>query len=99
MRSTDLLVRTPFNIEQLIDWIAQAKLYVYVKSDIKKLMDLTIRTVFDLCKDGEAEALDKVAQATGISESKLKSLCERVKREPSVSRLLELKNAHALSSI
>ncbi len=43
----DLLLRTPFNPGQLIDWIAQAKLYAYFKADIEKLRRVGIRTIFD----------------------------------------------------
>jgi hypothetical protein len=34
-----LLLKTPFNPSQLIDWIAQAKLYLYFKDDKKNFVE------------------------------------------------------------
>ncbi|MDJ0865284.1 MAG: hypothetical protein QNK03_04180 [Myxococcota bacterium] len=44
----ELILKTPFSGQALIDWIAQAKLYVYFKSGIVRLRQVGIRTVFDL---------------------------------------------------
>ena len=44
----ELIVRTPFNPLLLFDWIAQSKLYIYAKTNIKALRNASIRTNFDL---------------------------------------------------
>jgi hypothetical protein len=43
-----LMLKTPYSARQLIDWILQAKLCVYVGAGVKELRRLGIRTLFDL---------------------------------------------------
>ncbi|MGY6275012.1 hypothetical protein [Methylomonas sp. MgM2] len=84
----ELLLKTPFNPNQLIDWIAQAKLYLYIKSDIEKLRRVGIRTIFDvvgLC--GDEKGIEKIAEETQISSACLKLLCERFRQDKGGVRL------------
>jgi hypothetical protein len=86
----ELLVRTPFKPPVLIDWMAQAKLYVVFKSDISKLREIGIRTALDLRLLGGIEGhLAKIADATKMSETRLSSAYTIVVNDPSVSRLFD----------
>lgn len=84
----ELFLKTPFNPNQLIDWIAQAKLYLCFKSDITKLRKLGIRTIFDvrgLC--GAEERIARVSMEAELSAMSLTLLCERLRGDQSVARL------------
>jgi hypothetical protein len=84
----ELVLKTPFNPSQLIDWIAQAKLYVYFKDNIDRLRALGIRTVFDLhslCDDEEGLAL--LAEEGKISKVGLNVVCGRLKDDETTLRL------------
>ncbi len=64
----DLLLRTPYRAGQLIDWIAQAKLYLLVKDEIEKLRRVGVRSAFELAEIGDdAELLERLATAAEIS--------------------------------
>jgi hypothetical protein len=88
----ELVLKTPFNPSQLIDWIAQAKLYVYFKDNIDRLRALGIRTVFDLhslCDDEERLAL--LAEEGKISKVGLNIVCGRLKDDETTLRLFEFR--------
>ena len=88
----ELLLKTPFNAAQLIDWIAQAKLYTYVKADIEKLRRVGIRTVFDLkgaC--GVREQLLRIAAEVGASELALSLVYAQIKDDRGIERLFEFR--------
>ena len=90
----ELLVRTPFRPEILIDWIAQAKLYVLFKSDIHNLRKCSIRNVLHLEIVASAqEGLMEVAKCAGLSEAQLNNAYAIVKADASVARL---KKTHEL---
>lgn len=89
----ELLLKTPFNPSQLIDWIAQAKLYVYFKDEIAALRKEGVRSVFDLgyiCSD--EQLIGRLAETTNISGMNLKIVCQRVVEDKSVVRLHEFEN-------
>lgn len=86
----ELLLKTPFNPCQLIDWIAQAKLYVYFKSDIEALRRIGVRTIFDLrhvC--GDEQKVEQLAQAAQVSGISLTVVCNRMMEDQSIMRLFE----------
>lgn len=90
----ELLLRTPFNPRQLIDWIAQAKLYIYFKSDIMKLRKYGIRTAFDLITVGEKKhRLEELAAQTSIPEIHLQNVLEIMKADPDLD-MLQHANKH-----
>ncbi|WP_292988918.1 hypothetical protein [Nitrosomonas sp.] len=89
----ELLLKTPFNPSQLIDWIAQAKLYIYFRSDIEVLRRVGIRTVFDLrqiCSD--KQYIEQLANEANISNVYLNIVCQRVQDDQSVIRLHGFEN-------
>src|SRR6266487_5574137 len=51
----ELLIRTPFKPRLLIDWIGQARLYIYFKNDIVNLRKSGIRTIIDLKTSGNIQ--------------------------------------------
>ena len=94
----ELLLKTSFNPVQLIDWIAQAKLYLVFKDNIGKMRSVGIRTVFDykyVCEDeSNLEALEK---ETGISKLTLKLANELLNQDSAVINLEQF--SHRLNPI
>lgn len=61
---------------------------MYFKSEIDKLREIGVRTIYDLNIVGETEGrLNEVAQSTGIPELQLEIVCRRIKEDPSMGRL------------
>jgi uncharacterized protein with PQ loop repeat len=86
----ELLLKTPFNPCQLIDWIAQAKLYVYFKEDINRLRAMGIRTVFDLeSACGDQDRIAHITDGSGVSSLSLGIVCERISNNQGVTELQE----------
>lgn len=86
----ELFLKTPFNPSQLVDWVAQAKLYVYFKEDIEKLRRIGIRTIFDLCPLCEhQEQLAQLAEEVQISKLSLEMICGRLRADNGVARLYQ----------
>jgi hypothetical protein len=88
----ELIVRTAFNPEQVIDWIGQARLYTYFKDQVSALRGQQIRTVFDLLPIcGDQEMIDKLVSAAGIDGLGMRLFCDRLTDEPGVRELLEFR--------
>lgn len=86
----ELLVRTPFRPPALIDWIAQAKLYVAFKSDIVKLRTAGVRTALDLRLLGASEtSLAVLAKATEIDHARLSSVYALIAKDASIEFLAD----------
>jgi hypothetical protein len=84
----EVYLKTPFQAKQLVDWAGQAKLFMYFKSEIDKLREIGIRTIYDLKIIKETEGrLKEVAQSTGIPELQLEIVCRRIEEDPSMGRL------------
>lgn len=83
-----LLIKTPFNPKNLIDWIGQAKLYIHFKSSIDNLRECGIRTIFnfkDICNvQGE---LEKISKCSGIDLTHLEAVYQIIKEDPDIERL------------
>ena len=89
---TDLLLKTPYTPGKLIDWIAQAKLYIYFGEDIAGLRAVGIRTVFDFktsCNDPQQIA--QVAKEAKVSELKLRLVHQQVQDDHAIKKLLASK--------
>ena len=82
----ELLLRTPFPANQVIDWIAQAKLHVFLKDDIEKLRALGIRNAFDFVAEG-SERLDALAAETRLSKVQLSVVYHRLNDDPAIPAL------------
>ncbi len=87
----ELLLRTPFNPDQLIDWIAQARLYIYFKSELNKLRGVGIRTVFDLMDESWSEEdLERLAEAAQISPLLMTVAHRRIRNDRANASLMEI---------
>lgn len=89
----ELIIRTPFTPREIIDWIGQARLYIYFKEDIKHLRKAGIRTIFNLQLLGTDERnFDKIASLSEeVPLDKIKIVYEIIKEDPDIN---ELKRAH-----
>ncbi len=88
----ELLAQTSYNAKQLIDWIGQAKLYVYLKDDYQNLNKLGVRTVFDFitaCKT--KDLLEGISKASNIPEMTLSLLQQRFIEDKWLDRLNKYK--------
>ncbi|MEM7025343.1 MAG: hypothetical protein AAF637_22550 [Pseudomonadota bacterium] len=87
-----LILKTPFNGNQLIDWIAQAKLFVYVKEAIEPLRRNGVRSAFDLAELAKDEArIRELARLTDIQELTLVTIAERLLADANIGRLAEFR--------
>jgi hypothetical protein len=88
----ELLLRTPFNPRQLIDWIVQAKLYIHFKGNTLKLRNIGIRTAFDLVTVGKQEnRLTELANQTKIPAIHIQNVYDILSVDPDI-RMLECAN-------
>ncbi|MGB0713566.1 MAG: hypothetical protein ACPGUC_08410 [Gammaproteobacteria bacterium] len=95
----DLLLKTPYNPTQLIDWIAQANLYCYFKQDIADLRKLGIRNAFDFRAASEQdEDLQAIAEQTDIKPVTLRLVARQMKADPAVDQLREYRERLAVLS-
>lgn len=88
----ELIIRTPFNPREIIDWIGQARLYLYFKDHIKDLHNAGVRTIFNLHALGsDEENLKKIATLSeNVPLDKLKVVYEIIKNDADI---IELKRA------
>jgi hypothetical protein len=90
-----LMLKTPFKPSQIIDWIGQAKLYLFFKKDITALREIGIRTVFDIkavCVDESgmaqiAKHLSKGSDNDHRCNLYLRSVCKAIAEDTSVGNL------------
>lgn len=89
----ELIIRTPFNPREIIDWIGQARLYLYFKDDIIHLRKAGIRTVFNLYDLGkENDNLKKISGLSkDVSPEKIKIVFDIVKHDPDINELMRAK--------
>jgi len=87
----EMILKTPFNPRMILDWIAQAKLYVIVKDGIVELRKAGIRDVFGLitaCSEDQLAKLDKLSENIGTD---LSLVCADLKERPDIIVLLEIR--------
>ena len=83
----ELILKTPFNPRLLLDWIAQAKLYVTFKDDIDGLRKAGIRTVFDLQAAGGNNGLNSISELSKIPEQHLSVMYDVFNKNNNISVL------------
>lgn len=84
----DLVLKTPYNPSQIIDWIAQAKLYCYFKEDLAKLRSVGIRNAFDYCSAAEKEEeLSAISELTTMAPVHLKLVARQLSDDPTLEHL------------
>jgi|SRR6516162_1945606 hypothetical protein len=85
----------PYDLSLLVDWIAQAQLYVLVKDDVlQKLRAIYVRNVFDfdIRLKGE-QGRREVCEALGLPESAASAVLQQLECDPSYLRLREVREA------
>ena len=90
-----LLPRLPFDLGLLIDWIAQAQLYVLVKeAALTKLRDTYVHDIFDLYirlkNDGSRHA---VCESLGIEDAVGEVLVAQLESDAAFVRLQQTRDA------
>ncbi len=87
-RLTDLLAETPYGAGRLIDWIAQAKLYVIAKERMGALRRAGVRealTFQDLCRDDEARW--QLGEMPGLDAAFVELAAHTLGHDPHLDRL------------
>lgn len=84
-----LIIKTPFPMRTLLDWIAQAKLIMEFQENYKSLHAAGIRTVLDFwdaCKD-HPERIQMIADVSGIDSLTIEVNFQNISRDNSVMLL------------
>ena len=85
---TKLLIETPYEARQILDWIGQAKLVCYAKNDIEKLRSVGIRSIFDFKKGNKSiVALREISDLIGITSPLLEVIAEQVEADKGIDNL------------
>jgi hypothetical protein len=84
-----LLLNTPYDARELVDWILQAKLCVYFGEAMKELRRYSIRTVIDLAQLTQ-EDIDALAPETALTEFALQRARKAVQDDPEIERLRKI---------
>ncbi len=83
-----LLIKTPFETRQLLDWIGQAKLVIYAKSNTEALRDIGIRSVFDFFKGNKDKViLQDIAESRGIDPAMMGLIYEHIVNDEGIIAL------------
>jgi len=83
-----LLLRTPYQARELIDWILQAKLCVRVGGDVEALRHFGYRTISDLMRL-EDEQVESLAKETSLSLTCLKQAVQASRGDEELLRLIQ----------
>ncbi|WP_420387140.1 hypothetical protein [Roseivirga sp.] len=88
-----LIIKTPFPMRILLDWVAQAKLQIEFHEEVGKLHKVGIRSALDLTEavDGDISKLDRIAQASGIEPLSLEINYNNISKDKSVWLLDQFK--------
>jgi hypothetical protein len=81
----DLLLRTSFSTNQIIDWILQAKLHVHLKDHMLVIRKTGIRTAADFLDTAAQEA--EISEQTKIPSLTLKTIRHILERDVSIPNL------------
>ncbi len=88
----ELILKTPYRPRQLVDWMAQGRLCLSFKSDVKKLRMTGIRTILGFKIAGDEGKLDDIAQSTGLDSVYLNNVYHVFKDNPAIERLAKADN-------
>ncbi len=91
-----LIIKTPFESRQILDWIGQAKLMCHVKDDLEKVNKLGIRSIYDFIALKETynakgldnmNALQELGQSAGLTTPILAVVSEIANNDPGINNL------------
>lgn len=86
-----LLLRTHYSATQIMDWVGQARLYIYFKDDISKLRENCIRSSFDLIEIKDPEKINALCQRTGIDPESMSLFIDSSLNDPILVQLNKLR--------
>lgn len=84
-----LIIKTPFPMRTLLDWVAQAKLIMEFQADYSRLNSAGVRTVLDFldaCEQNE-RGIAEIAATSGVNELAVRINYQNVSKDNSVSVL------------
>ncbi len=85
---TTMLIETPYDARQLLDWIGQAKLLCYAGQNINKVRAVGIRTVYDLQKGQKSPAvLQRLGDSVGLNQPLLNVIYDQVNDDEGIRTL------------
>ncbi len=82
-----LLLRTPYQPRELIDWILQAKLCVRVGEDIAVLRRFGYRNIISM-QELDSEAMEELARESSLALSTLRQACKLQPADQDLGRLI-----------
>lgn len=89
-----LIIKTPFAVRTLLDWMAQAKLMIEFQDQTRELQKVGIRNVMDFLDalEEHPDRFDEIAKITGINKLALQVNFENIRSDRSVELLMHLRN-------
>ncbi|MFY0598440.1 MAG: hypothetical protein JXR03_02135 [Cyclobacteriaceae bacterium] len=84
-----LIIKTPFPMRILLDWVAQSKLIMEFQEDFYKLDKAGIRTILDFwdaCQQSE-NRIDEIAEVSGVNSLSLHINFQNISKDNSVAVL------------
>ena len=86
----DLVLKTPYGVNTLIDWVGQAKLHTRFRDDLDKLRKAGVRTIFDFVHIMDDENnRTKLSEQSSIELATLELAYTCVRRDKYIELLLE----------
>jgi len=87
---TQLMVKTPFTTREILDWIGQAKLLVYVKGEMDEYRRIGLRSAFDFFKGLKRRYdMQALAEAKGIDPTLMGLVFDQLRDDEGVKNLFE----------
>lgn len=85
---TELLKRTPFESREVLDWMGQAKLILYVRNNIDAFRAIGIRSAFDLFKGEKSkEELQALASQSNLNPVMVGLVYEQILNDEGINSL------------
>jgi hypothetical protein len=93
--------RLPYDLGLLIDWIAQAQLYVLVREQgLKSAREKCIYDIFDLyLRLADAQARKEICDALHLTEDTAPVIIKQLEEDQSFTRLKQVRNALTVSPL
>lgn len=89
-----LIIKTPFPVRTLLDWVSQAKLLIEFQDQTEELQKVGVRNVLDFVDalEGHEDRYDEISTICGISTLALKVNFDNIKNDQSISLLNHFRN-------
>lgn len=89
-----LIIKTPFAVRTLLDWMAQAKLMIEFQDQMEELQKVGVRNVMDFLDAllEHPERFEEIAKITGINKLALQVNFENIRADQSVELLMHFRN-------